>query len=359
MPENETPTLQTERLILRDFKEEDWRDIHEYDADAETVKYMPFGPNTEDETKAFINKTIDRRKESPRLIYNFAMVIKSDNKVIGSFAINITDLANKEAMIGYLLNRNYWNQGYTTEAARSVLAFGFEQLGLHRIIASCDPANTGSYRVMEKLGMQREGYMREEKLFKGVWRDFLLYSILEKEWHNRKEKPAEIPETKNETPIKYLEKNQNELNIIGPLWEKLNAHHISLSKYWGKNRRATSFDMRKKQLLEKSQEGKLCIFLASDVNTKKYIGYCVTTVDRENQGEIESIYVENDYRGLGIGDSLMIKALDWLKAMKVTKTILSVGDGNENVFAFYRRYNFYPRVTILWHKPDSEFAGKQ
>ena len=69
---------------------------------------------------------------------------------------------NKEGEIGYILNRRYWNQGYMTEAARKVVSFGFEQLGLHRIIATCDPANIGSYRVMEKIGMQREG------LFKGT-----------------------------------------------------------------------------------------------------------------------------------------------------------------------------------------------
>jgi len=131
MTENETPTLQTERLILRDLREGDWRDAHEYASAPETVKYMPFGPNTKDETKAFINKTIDRRKESPRLFYDFAMVTKTDSKLIGSCSINITDLENKEAMIGYILNRKYWNQGYTTEAARKVAAFGFEQLGLH------------------------------------------------------------------------------------------------------------------------------------------------------------------------------------------------------------------------------------
>ena len=353
MTENETPTLQTERLILRDFKEEDWRDIHEYDADAETVKYMPFGPNTEDETKAFISKSFDRKKESPRLIYNFAMLNKLDNKLIGSFAINITDLENKEAMIGYILNRKYWNQGYTTEAARSVVAFGFEQLGLHRIIASCDPANTGSYRVMENIGMQREGYLREEKLFKGVWRDFLLYSILEKEWHAQKEKPTVKP-----NQIEYLEKIRNDLDIIGLLWDKLNTHHIARSKYWKNNRVATSFDMRKKQLLDKSQDGELHIFLVRDAGANKYIGYCVATVDREKQGEIESIYLDEEYRSFGIGDKLMTKALGWLETMKAKKIILTVAEGNEKVFAFYRRFNFYPRLTTLWYKPDAESEGK-
>jgi RimJ/RimL family protein N-acetyltransferase len=356
MQENQSVTLQTDRLILRDFREEDWRGAHEYGSDAETVKYMPFGPNTEEETKDFISRTLARQKETPRLFYDFAIVNKPGNKLIGSCSVNIIDAANKEAMIGYILQRDYWNKGYITEAARAVVAFGFEQLVLHRIIASCDPENTGSYRVMEKIGMQREGHLRQEKMFKGVWRDFLLYSILEKEWLSIKQGSLEKSDSENDggKEIEYLEKNQNDLDIIRPLWEKLNAHHITVSKYFKASRATTTFDMRKTQLMEKSYQGALRIDLARDAITKEFIGYCVTSVDQAKQGEIESIYVEKDYRLSGIGDSLMTRALGWLENVTVKKTILGVAEGNEGVFAFYQRHNFYPRVTVLLHKPDAE-----
>ena len=159
---------------------------------------------------------------------------------------------------------------------------------------------------------------------------------------------------KNKAQIEYLEKNQDDLDIIKSLWQKLNQHHLTVSKYHKDSRVATTFDMRKKQLLEKSHQGVLRIDMARDSNTKEYIGYCVTTINPEKQGEIESLYVEKDYRGLGIGDSLMTKALGWLKTMSVKKTILGVAEGNESVFPFYRRYNFYPRVTVLLHKSDIE-----
>jgi len=356
MEENKNLILQTERLILRDFREEDWRDAHEYGSDAETVKYMPFGPNTEEETKDFISRALARQKETPRLFYDFAIVKKPGKKLIGSCSINIIDSPNGEAMIGYILHRDYWNKGYITEAARAVVAFGFEQMNLHRIIASCDPENTGSYHVMEKIGMQREGYLRQEKMFKGVWRDFLLYAILEKEWLNSKDDSLKKVDEENDggKEIEYLEKNQNDLDIIRPLWEKLNAHHITVSKYFKDSRTATTFDMRKKQLLEKSYQGVLRIDLARDAVTKEYIGYCVTSVNQEKQGEIESIYVEKDYRLSGIGDRLMTRAVGWLETVTVKKTILGVAEGNEGVFAFYQRHNFYPRVTILLHKPEVE-----
>jgi RimJ/RimL family protein N-acetyltransferase len=204
--------------------------------------------------------------------------------------------------------------------------------------------------------MQKEGYLREHKLFKGVWRDFLLYSILEKEWVNRKDESIGRIDEENDggNEIEYLEKNQNDLDIIRPLWEKLNTHHITVSKYFKDSRAATTFDMRKKQLMEKSCQGALRIDLARDADTKEFIGYCVTSVNQEKQGEIESIYVEKDYRLLGIGDSLMTRALGWLETVTVKKTILGVAEGNEGVFAFYQRHNFYPRVTVLMHNPDIE-----
>ena len=148
---------------------------------------------------------------------------------------------------------------------------------------------------------------------------------------------------KNKIQIEYLEKNHDDLDIIRPLWQKLNQHHLANSKYHKDSRAATTFDMRKTQLLEKSRQGALRIDLAKDSNTKEYVGYCVTTINQEKQGEIESLYIETDYRGMGIGDSLMTRALGWLKTMSVKKTILGVAEGNESVFPFYRRYNFYPQ----------------
>ena len=278
--------LQTDRLILRDFREEDWHDVHEYDSDPEVVKYMPFGSNTEDETKAFINLVLVNQKAQPRVSYNFALINKSNDKLIGDCSFKLKSAYNKEGEIGYILNRRYWNQGYMTEAARQVVTFGLAQLGLHRIVDTCDPANTGSYRVMEKLGMQKEGYLREYELFKGAWRDSLLYSILEQEWRNRKDASLKKEDKENYggKEIELLEKNQNDLDIIRPLWEKLNAHHITVSKYFKDSRTATTFDMRKKQLMEKSYQGALRIDLARDATTKEYIGYCVTSVDQAKQG---------------------------------------------------------------------------
>jgi diamine N-acetyltransferase len=159
-------------------------------------------------------------------------------------------------------------------------------------------------------------------------------------------KPAQMRE------IEFIEGNQDHLDLVQPLWQKLTEHHKALSRYFKDHFASFTFALRKEQLLKKSREGALHVDLARDPSSGAFVGYCVTSLNGEKQGEIESIYVEKDYRGCGIGDSLMKRALSWLEAAKVTKIILGVADGNESVFGFYRRFGFYPRITVLERKTD-------
>jgi RimJ/RimL family protein N-acetyltransferase len=177
--------LRTKRLVLRDFEETDWKAVHTYGSDPEVVRYMNWGPNTEEETKNFIQRAIASQKEQTRRNYTLATVLEMENQLIGSCGIEVSDTVNKEGCIGYCLNHRYWGQGYGTEAAKALLAFDFSQLDLHQIFATCDPSNHESAHVLEKIGMQREGRLREHKWAKGKWRDSLLYAILDNEWKSK------------------------------------------------------------------------------------------------------------------------------------------------------------------------------
>ena len=174
--------IESERLSLREFEETDWQEVHIYASDPKVVRFMDWGPNTEEETKAFISRSISSQKEKPRKRYTLAITLKEENKLIGSCDLCVESPENKEGWIGYCLNRQFWNKGYATEAAEALLTFGFQQLGLHRIFAAVDPKNIVSIYVLEKTGMQYEGHLREHKWSKGRWRDSLHYAILENEW---------------------------------------------------------------------------------------------------------------------------------------------------------------------------------
>lgn len=118
--------------------------------------------------------------------YTWGMVIKETGQLIGTFAF--VDLSDRHqlAELGYCIGKEWWNQGYTTEAGRALLAFGFDQLGLNRIQAVHDVRNPSSGRVMEKLGMRHEGTIRQARLVKGQFVTISLYGMLVTDWQDQK-----------------------------------------------------------------------------------------------------------------------------------------------------------------------------
>ena len=126
------------------------------------------------------------RKRKPTLGRGCSTTSVSSNgdseELIGLVRLGIVAPEFLGGEVGYGLRVDRWGQGLTTEAVRLVIGFGFEQLGLHRIVALCDPDNVGSRRVMEKVGMQPEGRLRQDMRSQGRWRDSLAYAILEDEW---------------------------------------------------------------------------------------------------------------------------------------------------------------------------------
>ena len=174
--------LDTPRLLLREPRDEDAAAIHAYASDAEVVRYLDWGPNTVEETTQLLAMARAARDAVPRTAYHLAIVLKATDELIGGCRIEIRSPAHGSGDIGYVLARPAWGHGHATEAMRALLAFGFERLALHRIWATCDVENQASSRVLEKLGMGREGRLRQNVRRKGEWRDSDLHAILEPEW---------------------------------------------------------------------------------------------------------------------------------------------------------------------------------
>lgn len=150
------PRLETERLVLRKARltDKDIENLLECLAEPDVVQYMPWYPlHHYDQARSFLTRNlIEPVKEGKEA--QWAIIHKADKKLIGNCSlINWTAWHNKAEM-AYFLAKPYWGQGYTVEAARAVLAFGFEQMRLNRIEARCMLLNRSSERVMEKLGMK-------------------------------------------------------------------------------------------------------------------------------------------------------------------------------------------------------------
>jgi len=174
--------LMTERLLLRELALDDWSALHEVESRPEVARYQSFEPRTVAESRAYVAQSYNGAKQDPRETYDLAVILTSDDRLIGRCGLGITDPGQIEAMLWYTMHPSYWGRGYATEAARAIVDFGFRELRLHRIWADCDPANDASIRVLEKLGMRREGHLRENAWIKGAWVDSLIYAILDQEW---------------------------------------------------------------------------------------------------------------------------------------------------------------------------------
>lgn len=181
-------TLKTKRLTLRPFTQDDFAAVHSYASNPENIKYMIWGPNTENETQAFLDMAIKTAGDTPCKAYHYAAVLKESGKLIGACHLSPE---GEEAEIGWILHRDCWRQGYGFEMANALLAFAFDDLGLRRIIATCDAENTASYSLMEKLGMRREGLFIEARPgVKGSdkkYGDELYYAMLKDDWDIEKE----------------------------------------------------------------------------------------------------------------------------------------------------------------------------
>ncbi|UVI30690.1 GNAT family N-acetyltransferase [Paenibacillus spongiae] len=174
--------VETERLILREFTHGDAAAVHEYASDPAVVRHMSWGPNTEEETLDYIHHMMETQSRKPRVEFEMAVILKETQALIGGTGIFVHSPGQGE--IGYCYYPLYWGRGYAAEAAAALLRFGFQELGFHRIFATCRPDNAGSTRVMQKLGMKYEGHLRGHMLHnkQGRWLDSHQYSILKPEY---------------------------------------------------------------------------------------------------------------------------------------------------------------------------------
>ncbi|MFW5656567.1 MAG: GNAT family N-acetyltransferase [Bacteroidota bacterium] len=139
-----------------------------------------------------------------------------------------------------------------------------------------------------------------------------------------------------------------EIDSVQPLWEELNKQHAGQSTHFKNRFKKMTWEQRKSRLLKKADD--LILVYATLKNSDKLIGYCIATTEinsDEIQGEIDSILIEEAYRGSGIGKKLFEKSLEWLENKGVDSPKLLVAVGNESVLDYYKNFGFYPLHIIM------------
>ena len=174
---SDIPMITTERLLLRRMMVGDCYDMYEYASNPNVTRFLTWSPHPDIEyTKEYLQYIANHYKLGD--FYDWAIILRKENKMIGTCGFTRFHMNHDCAEIGYVINPAYRGQGIACEAVRSVMHFGFENLGLHRIEAKYIEGNEASRRVMEKVGMTFEGVRRGEMLIKGSYRNIGVCSIL-------------------------------------------------------------------------------------------------------------------------------------------------------------------------------------
>lgn len=170
--------LESERLVLRQYTMGDFEAVHSYASLPDFSQYDTWGPNSEEDTKVFLETSVNNWKEETVSRFVYAVTLKPDNVAIGGAGLYREGQNSSVAYIGYSIHPDYQGKGIATELSKLLIKTGFENLNLLVIYATCDIRNGASYKVMEKVGMKRVAHIKNHKEVRGHMRDSYRYEIV-------------------------------------------------------------------------------------------------------------------------------------------------------------------------------------
>jgi RimJ/RimL family protein N-acetyltransferase len=174
--------IESKRLIIRRFENSDLIPFVAYRNDPEVARYQSWDSFEELEARAFIQETGSAQPGVPGEWLQFAVEAKETEELVGDCAMQVDGQEPYRAEIGFTLARKHQGKGFASEAVSRLLDYAFEDLGLHRVVAIADCRNKPSWRLLQRVGLRREGHFLQSVWFKGEWSDEYLYAVLRDEW---------------------------------------------------------------------------------------------------------------------------------------------------------------------------------
>jgi len=182
MDANTLPTITTPRVVLRWISENDIDGLYEVFSDPQVMRYWSTGPLPDRQAAAKMQREIADGNVKETMM-KWGLALRESDSLIGTTTLFDLNLDNGRAEIGYAMGRAYWGKGYMHEALEALVSHAFEVLQMRRLEADVDPRNTASIRTLERLGFQREGFLRERWHVEGEIQDTLFYGLLRREWN--------------------------------------------------------------------------------------------------------------------------------------------------------------------------------
>ncbi len=174
--------ITTRRLIVRDYTAADAGSVFAYLQDAAYWQYQRSEAPTAAQIESLMQWVVKEQAVTPRTMYFLAATRKDTGEIVGEGVLKIVNPAERQGEIGFGVSPKFWKQGFGGEIAAAVLDVAFQHFKLHRVAGQCTPDNKGSIRIMQKLGLAREGLLRDIHFSRGRWWSTLIYGILDQEY---------------------------------------------------------------------------------------------------------------------------------------------------------------------------------
>jgi len=175
--------IETERLVLRPFRQGDVDDVHAIRSRPDVVRYLYGDVRSRREVEEIVAEraTLTTLRDDDDALV-LAAERREDGRVIGEVTLWLRSAEHRQGEIGFVFHPDAQGRGYAREAATALLQLAFGPLGLHRVFGRTDARNEPSAALMRRLGMRQEAHLRQKEIFKGEWGDELVFAVLEDEW---------------------------------------------------------------------------------------------------------------------------------------------------------------------------------
>ena len=178
--------IETDRLTLRRYVENDYDDLLELQSNPDVTRFLLYDVRTPEQVREALNgRLADVPMDSDGQALTVAVILRDTGQHLGEVTLFMNSTEQRTGEIGYVFHPKSHGHGYAAEASVELLRLGFEELGLHRIIARLDARNDGSVKLLNRLGLRQEAHFVRNEYLKGEWTDELVFAMLFDEWDKR------------------------------------------------------------------------------------------------------------------------------------------------------------------------------
>ncbi|GAA3579999.1 GNAT family N-acetyltransferase [Kribbella ginsengisoli] len=178
--------IETDRLTLRRYLETDYDDLLKLQSSPDVTRFLLYDPKTPEQVRqSLAGRLADVPMDTDGQALTVAVILRETGQHVGEVTLFVHQAEQRTGELGFVFQPGFHGQGYAREASVELLRLGFEELGWHRIIGRLDHRNTGSAKLLERLGMRLEAHFVRNEFLKGEWTDELVYALLADEWQAR------------------------------------------------------------------------------------------------------------------------------------------------------------------------------